>query len=126
MYAEAISKGYDVTPEEIDEYISDLKQQVKDAENKSDIEKVINEFDSEEAYWKYQKIIAKKSLPITKYIKALEEDYRKNHANEDPELQNEGWDKEFKYIKEAAVKRQDFKAVNSPDCKINRFNIDIS
>ncbi len=109
LYVKAISEGYDVNEKEIDEYVDNMKDTVNSAENKEDIKKVIDEFDSEDAFWDYQRIVAKTDLPIINYTKALEKQYRKEHVND--EDVDEGWNKEYESIKSKLVKEQKYKKV---------------
>ena len=60
MYIEAVQNGFDVTEDEVENYIEQLKITIRDAENSDEIEKVISQFDSEEEYWEYQKLVYKK------------------------------------------------------------------
>ncbi len=106
MYVEAVNKGYDVTEKEIDEYISDLKAMTMQAENAEDVKKVIAQFDSEDEYWNYQKIICQKQLPVQKYVKSLEEKYLNNEDIA-------AWNDELNKIKEDASKKQQYKKVDS-------------
>ena len=48
MYVKAIKAGFDVTDEEVDNYIADLKKMSDEAENADDVKKVIAQFDSED------------------------------------------------------------------------------
>ena len=72
LYIEAIKKGYDVTDKELDQYIAELKETVSTAENREVAQDIIDSFDSEEDYWKYERELYKKLLPIQKYVKKLE------------------------------------------------------
>ncbi len=102
MYVEAVSKGYDVTEKEIDEYISELKAMTMHAENSKDVKKVMAQFDSEDEYWNYQKEVCKKQLPVQKYVKSLEEEYLKNGDIT-------AWNDELNKIKEEAAKKQQYR-----------------
>lgn len=51
----AIKAGFDVTDEEVDNYITDLKKMSDEAENADDVKKVIAQFDSEDEYWAFMK-----------------------------------------------------------------------
>ena len=109
LYVKAIAEGYDVNEKEIDEYVDNMKDTVNSADNKEDIKKVIDEFDSEDDFWDYQRIVAKTDLPIINYTKALEKQYRKEHVND--EDVDEGWNKEYESIKSKLVKEQKYKKV---------------
>ena len=45
MYVEAVNNGFDVTEQEVDDYISELKKLSEEAENADDVEKVIAQFE---------------------------------------------------------------------------------
>lgn len=113
LYAEAIKKGYDVTDEELDKYIEELKHTASIVENKEVIDEIIKSFDSEEDYWEYERELYKKLLPIQKYVKDLENNYIEKNINKktEQEIRN-GWDRKLDEIKDKAVKNQNFKKVN--------------
>ncbi|MDD3361495.1 MAG: hypothetical protein PHW34_07480 [Hespellia sp.] len=83
MYEKALQEGYDVTDEEVDEYLNELKSMMSTAENKTDIEVLISQFDSEEEYWQYQKEVYRKNLPIQKYVSDLQQQYDGNGQETD-------------------------------------------
>ena len=112
LYVKAIAEGYDVSEKEIDEYVNNLKDTVNNAENKEDMYKIINEFDSEDDFWDYQRVVAKTDLPIINYTKEVEKQYRKKHMND--EDVDEGWNKEYEDLKQKLVKEQNYKKVKSP------------
>ena len=112
LYVKAIAEGYDVSEKEIDEYVNNLKDTVNNAENKEDMYKIINEFDSEDDFWDYQRVVAKTDLPIINYTKEVEKQYRKKHMND--EDVDEGWNKEYEALKQKLVKEQNYKKVKSP------------
>lgn len=113
LYVEAIENGYDVTDEELDEYIEELKYTVSVAENNEAVEEIIKSFDSEDEYWEYERELYKKLLPIQKYVKDLESKYIEKHTNKktDEEIEK-GWDRKLDKIKDKAVEEQNFKKVN--------------
>ena len=112
LYQEAIANGYDVTDQEIRDYLEELKQQYETAENKEEIQAFMDQFDSEEAYWDFQFEIYKKDLPIQKYNEAREQEYveeQNTDGNPDEilEIQNE-WADEFEEEKAEAVENYEF------------------
>ncbi len=110
MYVEAINNGFDVTQEEVEEYVAGLKETAKEAANSEDVYKVISQFESEEEYWEYQKEVCKKQLPIQKYVKSLEQEYSEKIGKEiNDEETTDSWNKELEKIKEKAAKNQKFK-----------------
>lgn len=74
MYQKAMEAGYGVTEQEIYDYLNELKELMGSAENKEDIRKVIEQFDSEEEYWNYQFEVYKKNLPIQNYVQDLKKE----------------------------------------------------
>lgn len=114
MYVEAVNNGYDVTEDEVEKYISDLKTAAKDAENSDDVKKVIDQFESEDEYWEYQKIVCQKQLPIQKYVKVLEEEYMaKEGLDENSTEATDSWNSQLDKIKEKAAANQKFKKISS-------------
>ena len=104
MYVEAVNNGFNVTEKEVDEYILALKTTMKQAANASDVEKIIAQFESEEEYWEFEKMVYQKQLPVQKYVATLE-------------------DVELEKIQEAAVKKQKFKKVNSEKDIDEKFEV---
>lgn len=70
LYEEAVKAGYDVTDSEVEAYLEELKQILYHADNSEDAMAVMEQFDSEEDYWKYEFEVYKKDLPIIKYREA--------------------------------------------------------
>lgn len=70
LYEEAVKAGYDVTDSEVEAYLEELKQTFYHADNSEDAMTVMEQFDSEEDYWKYEFEVYKKDLPIIKYREA--------------------------------------------------------
>lgn len=70
LYEEAVKAGYDVTDSEVEAYLEELKQTLYRADNSEDVMAVMEQFDSEEDYWKYEFEVYKKDLPIIKYREA--------------------------------------------------------
>lgn len=122
MYVKAIKAGFDVTEEEVENYINDLKKIADEAENADDIKRVIAQFDSEDEYWEYEKEVYQKQLPIQKYVESLENDYVKKSGTD---LNNESgtqlWNKKLAEIKEKAAKEQNYKKVKSVNDIDNKF-----
>lgn len=114
MYIEAVNNGYDVNEKEVDEYISDLKTMTEQAENSDDVKKVIAQFDTEEEYWHYQRIVCQKQLPIQKYVQSLEHEYSKKIGEKIDSAENTAiWNDELNKIKEEAAKKQQYKKLDS-------------
>ena len=113
---------FDVTDEEVDNYITDLKKMSDEAENADDVKKVIAQFDSEDEYWAYEKEVYQKQLPIQKYVESLENDYvKKSGTDVNNESGTKAWNKELDKIKEKAAKEQKYKKVKSVKDIDNKF-----
>ena len=113
LYQEAIKNGYSVTDEEIWNYLDELKEFAKKADNKEDIESVISQFDNEEAYWEYQFDVYKKNLPIQKYVEDMEKEFKENQKlkkNNNNDLETE-WINWFEELKNQLLKEENFEIV---------------
>lgn len=55
LYQEALRNGYTVTEQEVLDFLEEQKEFIQMADNKEEVMAVINQFDSEEEYWKLQK-----------------------------------------------------------------------
>lgn len=116
MYQKAIHAGYSVTDDEVSTYIDTLKEMTASAENKDDVQKLISQFDSEEAYWDYQLEVYKKNLPIQNYVSDLQKQFYENNADTliaEKEINEEGdisgeWETYFEQFKLDAVEEEDY------------------
>ena len=112
IYAEAIEKGYSVTDKEVEEYLNTMRNFLAgseiDEETKKEYEAMLEQFDSEEDYWNYQKIIYRKELPIQNYVSDLEEQYFQDH----PEAADDEWLEYFEEYKSQLALMQSFKNVS--------------
>lgn len=108
MYYQAIHAGFEVTDDEVRCYINELKNAVETANNRIEIRAVIEQFESEEAYWEYEFEIYKKSLPIQQYVKELEKEYSEKIILNDT---SDDWNKEFENIKRDAVQKEKYKVL---------------
>ena len=89
MYSKAIQAGFQVTDNEVKSYIEELKKEVEAATNRDDVMAVINQFESEDAYWEYEFEVYRKSLPIQNYVKSLEMTQDELEAVKQQAVQNE-------------------------------------
>ena len=102
MYSKAIQAGFQVTDNEVKSYIEELKKEVEADE----VMAVINQFESEDAYWEYEFEVYRKSLPIQNYVKSLEMSYKENTSSNrsiSAEEIEQTWVDEFEAIKQQAV-----------------------
>ena len=115
IYEDAVANGFDATDDEIKAYHEELKQTMSKADNKDTIESVIKAFGSEEKYWDYETKISKKDLPIIKYKKALEQQYKdktvKLRKNLVEPTYEEGFENFFEKYMEALAKEENYQLV---------------
>ena len=124
MYVEAVYNGFDVSEKEVEKYISDLKNLTEQAGNSDEVKKVISQFDSEDEYWDYQKIISQKQLPIQNYEKSLEKEYLSNIGeNSASDGKDATWNEELNRIKDDATKQQQFKKLDSINDIDKKFEV---
>ena len=111
LYTEAIKAGYEVTDEEVADYVNNIRAEYEgkkvDETSLKQIDEIIAQFDSPEAYWKYEKTIYRELLPMIKYNKQLEKEYNEKHAD----ASEESWEKYFNNYKSELVEKEDFKLV---------------
>lgn len=112
LYEEAVSRGYTVTEQEIQEKLAELKEDVETASNQDTILEMIAAFPSEAAFWDYQKYLLHVSLPIMKLNHALEADYFRSHEAEgqDFDIQEE-YIAYFEQFKADLVAKENFQQV---------------
>lgn len=106
MYNKAIQAGFQVTDNEVKSYIEELKKEVEEATNRDEVMAVIDQFESEDAYWEYEFEVYRKSLPIQNYVKNLEMSYKENTSSGrsiSAEEIEQTWADEFESIKQQAV-----------------------
>ncbi|MEY8411217.1 hypothetical protein AALB51_08185 [Lachnospiraceae bacterium 62-26] len=109
MYSKAIQAGFQVTDNEVKSYIEELKKEVEAATNRDEVMAVINQFESEDAYWEYEFEVYRKSLPIQNYVKSLEMSYKENTSSNrsiSAEEIEQTWVDEFEAIKQQAVQNE--------------------
>lgn len=105
LFQEATRLGYTVSNDEINNYINELREMTKDASNKKDIYDVINQFDSEEAYWDYLTGVYRKNLPIQKMNTQKEREF----FGCNKEASEESWLQYFAEWKKTLVDAEQFK-----------------
>lgn len=109
IYAKAIESGYDVTEEEINSYIEELKEDMAKEENKQTVETIKEAFGSEELYWEYEKELCKIDIPVKNYINAIAKEYEESHEK----VTEKEWNAEFETIKEQLVDEEQFQIVEN-------------
>lgn len=104
LYQEALRQGYNVSEKEIDDYLSQLREMVKLTDNSEEIASMIGQFESEDAYWEYEKTVYHKSLPIQK----MNSDIQKRYFEEHPDATAEQFSKWFADWKQELVEAERF------------------
>lgn len=107
IYVKAIENGYDVTEQQINAYIEELKKDMGKEENKKTVAIIKKAFGSEELYWEYEKELCKIDLPVRNYINELAKEYEKSHEK----VTEKEWNNKFKTMKEQFVKEEQFEIV---------------
>lgn len=96
-----------ITDDEIRAYLDELKQFIETADNKEDVEKAIQQFENEDAYWQFEFEVYKKGLPIQKYVESLEKEFKENQS---PSSDAEStWPEHFENLKEDLADAENFK-----------------
>ncbi|OUP50383.1 hypothetical protein [Lachnoclostridium sp. An181] len=109
LFQDAIKHGYTVTDDEIWAYLDELKQFIETADNKEDVEKAIQQFENEDAYWQFEFEVYKKDLPIQKYVESLEKEFKENQSlSGDADVEN-SWSEHFENLKEDLADAENFK-----------------
>ena len=115
LYAEAVRNGYSVTDDEVRAYLEELKQTIASADNKEDVEAVIEGFGSEDEYWEYEFNIYKTDLPIQKYTKSLKVEYENNDISSEVQgisvNSDEDFNDFFERYKEELVEKQNYQKI---------------
>lgn len=70
---------------EVAEYVKGIKESFHsaeiDSESKKQMNALIQQFDTEEDYWKYEESVYEKSLPIQKFVGDLQKKYYKDNKS---------------------------------------------
>ncbi len=106
LYSNAIANGYNVSEEELNSYLEELKQTAQESANKETITVIMEAFPSEQEYWDYQRTVCQKDIPIQKYIEAEREIYMNG--------ENSGmdWNTYLEKWKDELRQSQNFQIVN--------------
>lgn len=106
LYQAAVENGFTATKEEIYDYLYKLKNTIETSNNKDDAEAVIAQFDTPEDYWNFEYLVYEKNIPIEKYRKELEKEYKKSQTHK-----KESWDEYFQQVKDDLVKKENFQII---------------
>lgn len=111
LYADAEMNGFHATEDDIEKYLSELKEMLKVAENADDMERIMRTFGDEEAFWDYMRKVYIKRLPAQNYVAHLEEEFAKTCGLDMwSEEYTVAWEKEFELIKSVAVEKQAYRS----------------
>lgn len=114
LYHAAIQNGYEVTEQEVWDYLEELKVTLNTADNKEDFQNILNQFDSEKEYWDFQFTVYEKNLPIQNYVKDLEKQYMETQTySEDGEDAERGWEEYFEKFKDSLKNDENYQIVDS-------------
>lgn len=109
LYVEAIKNGFTVTDNDIENYLVELKEQLKSCLSEEEYNDLCSAYGGEEQYWEFQHEVYQVNLPIQNYIKNIESQYKeKNEKKYTIYKLEEMWDTEFEKIKKNLVKEQNF------------------
>lgn len=102
LYQKAVEEGYQVDEETVEDQLDKLKEMLKTAENAELIQEYIKGFESEEAFWDYQREKLEMNATIVAYEQNLENDYDKKNSGKDTET----WDQYKEAAEEKLVEEQ--------------------
>ena len=109
LYVEAIKNGYSVTEKEIEEYLKELKTQLKSCLSDEEYNNICSADGGESEYWQYEYEVYQMNLPIQNYVKDIEEEYKKKYDKQySADEIEQMWGNEFERIKEKLVEEQNF------------------
>lgn len=102
LYQKAVEEGYQVDEETVETQLGKLKEMLKTAENAELIQEYIKGFESEEAFWDYQREKLEMNATIAAYEQNLENNYDKKNSDKDTET----WDQHKEAVEEKLVEEQ--------------------
>ena len=73
LYVAAIQNGYEVTEEDINDWLTELRTMLEN-DTTGAYQSAMEGFDSEDAYWKYEYEVYRVDLPIQNYVSSLQID----------------------------------------------------
>lgn len=112
LYTAATEKGYTVTETEVAEYVKGIKKSFHsteiDAESKRQMNALIQQFDTEDDYSKYEETVYKKSLPVQKFVG----DLQKKYYNENQSATQDDWNDFLERYKNDLIVQEKYTEVN--------------
>ena len=107
LYVAAIQNGYEVTEEDIDDWLKELRTMLEN-DTTGAYQSAMEGFESEDAYWEYEYEVYRVDLPIQNYVSSLQID---TNVSADSENGNSDTDA-FSELKQRLADEQDFKLTN--------------
>ena len=107
LYVAAIQNGYEVTEEDIDDWLKELRTMLEN-DTTGAYQSAMEGFESEDAYWEYEYEVYRADLPIQNYVSSLQID---TNVSADSENGNSDTDA-FSELKQRLADEQDFKLTN--------------
>ena len=107
LYVAAIQNGYEVTEEDIDDWLKELRTMLEN-DTTGAYQSAMEGFESEDAYWEYEYEVYRVDLPIQNYVSSLQID---TNVSADSENGNSDTDA-FSELKQCLADEQDFKLTN--------------
>ena len=104
LYVAAIQNGYEVTEEDIDDWLKELRTMLEN-DTTGAYQSAMEGFDSEDAYWKYEYEVYRVDLPIQNYVSSLQID---TNVSADSENDNTDTDA-FSELKQRLADEQNYK-----------------
>lgn len=112
LYGAALENGYAVTDQEVRDYLDTMREEMKDAENRTDLDAIISAFDSEDEYWEYEFTVYQKQLPIQNYVAFLNEEFNNKESSDSSEKDSQtNWKNYFDTLREELVEKENFQVV---------------
>lgn len=106
LYQEALKNGYQVTDQEVWDYLEQFKEELHEYQNSGMVDTIMGQFDSEEDYWNYEFTVYQKNLPIQNYVHDLEQEYLAKH-----ETPTVSWETHFEELKETLAASENYQQV---------------
>lgn len=115
LYNTAVSLGFTVSDEEVNDYLRTLRESADNSDTKNEVYAVMSAFDSIEEYWEYQEIIARKDLPIGKYVRNIQKTYFDNLSTDPDTGSDSGWESYFHDYKDKLIDQYQFEFIDTEE-----------
>jgi hypothetical protein len=108
LYVAALENGFEVTEQEIFDYLDKLKEEIKSTLTAEEYRNLYTSYGTEEEYWDYEFEVYKINLPIQNYVSSLENQYKEAYSATDSIVLEQMWTEEYENIKKTLVDEQNF------------------